>query len=142
MSLLSNSRLYSCYRLSLGDRSHPSSLHVLQQSVDGSVSEGWRGVCRVAYVDVDLFHCPYLRILHRVATHFIYDCFLNYSAQGHQHFQFVAFFFFSQIGRYKTYIQQLCQKPEFLEVTSDAAYFLSAFVRSFYYHHRIIERQQ
>ena len=141
MSLLSNSRLYSCYRLSLGDRSHSSSLHVLQQSVDGSVSEGWRGVCCVVYVGVDLFHCSYLRILRRVATHFIYGCFSNYSAQGHQHIQFVAVFFL-QIGRYKTYIQQLCQKPEFLEVTSDAAYFLSAFVRSFYYHHRIIERQQ
>ena len=122
MSLLSNSRLYSCYRLSLGDRSHPSSLHVLQQSVDGSVSEGWRGVCCVVYVGVDLFHCSYLRILRRVATHFIYGCFSNYSAQGHQHIQFVAVFFL-QIGRYKTYIQQLCQKPEFLEVTSDAAYF-------------------
>ncbi|XP_027055599.1 ubiquitin carboxyl-terminal hydrolase 34-like [Pocillopora damicornis] len=46
-----------------------------------------------------------------------------------------------EIGRYKTYIQQLCQKPEFLEVTSDAAYFFSAFVRSFYYHHRIMERK-
>lgn len=122
MSSLSNSRLYSCYRLSLGDRSHPSSLHVLQQSVDGSVSEGWRGVCCVVYVGVDLFHCSYLRILRRVATHFIYGCFSNYSAQGHQHIQFVAVFFL-QIGRYKTYIQQLCQKPEFLEVTSDAAYF-------------------
>lgn len=122
MSSLSNSRLYSCYRLSLGDRSHSSSLHVLQQSVDGSVSEGWRGVCCVVYVGVDLFHCSYLRILRRVATHFIYGCFSNYSAQGHQHIQFVAVFFL-QIGRYKTYIQQLCQKPEFLEVTSDAAYF-------------------
>ena len=95
MSSLSNSRLYSCYRLSLGDRSHPSSLHVLQQSVDGSVSEGWRGVCCVVYVGVDLFHCSYLRILRRVATHFIYGCFSNYSAQGHQHIQFVAVFFFA-----------------------------------------------
>ena len=141
MSSLSNSRLYSCYRLSLGDRSHPSSLHVLQQSVDGSVSEGWRGVCCVVCVGVDLFHCSYLRILRRVATHFIYGCFSNYSAQGHQHIQFVAVFFL-QIGRYKTYIQQLCQKPEFLEVTSDTAYFFSAFVRSFYYHHRIMERHR
>ena len=141
MSSLSNSRLYSCYRLSLGDRSHPSSLHVLQQSVDGSVSESWRGMCLVAYIGMNLFHCPYLRILHRVATHFIYCCFSNYSAQGHQHIQFVAVFFL-QIGRYKTYIQQLCQKPEFLEVTSDTAYFFSAFVRSFYYHHRIMERHR